>query len=68
MLAPGRGAIAMGARVSITRLDLTATALRAAAGREKDSAAARRMLALALVVCTENPIRVYRAIESANLA
>jgi hypothetical protein len=40
----------MGARVSITRLDLTATALRAAAGREKDSAAARRMLALALVL------------------
>jgi transposase len=41
---------AMGARISITRLDLTATALRAAAGREKDSAAARRMLALALVL------------------
>jgi len=40
----------MGARVSIIRLDLTATALRAAAGREKDSAAARRMLALALVL------------------
>jgi hypothetical protein len=50
MLAPWRGAVAMGAKVSITRLDLTATALRAAAGREKNSAAARRMLALALVL------------------
>jgi transposase len=40
----------MGAAVAITRLDLTATDLRAAAGREKDSSAARRILALALVL------------------
>ena len=32
------------------RLDLTATELRAAAGREKNGAAARRMLALAMVL------------------
>lgn len=40
----------MGAAVSITRLDLTAAQLRAAAGQEKDGAAARRILALALVL------------------
>ena len=40
----------MGARVLITRRDLTARELRRAAGAEKDGAAARRMLALALVV------------------
>jgi hypothetical protein len=39
----------MGAAVSITRLDLTASELRKAAIGEKDSAAARRILALALV-------------------
>ena len=37
----------MGAAVSITRLDLTASELRKAASGEKDSAAARRILALA---------------------
>ena len=40
----------MGAVVAITRLDLTASELRKAAQREKDSTAARRMLALALVL------------------
>ena len=40
----------MGAAVAITRLDLTASELRKAAQREKDSTAARRMLALALVL------------------
>lgn len=40
----------MGAAVAITRADLTASELRKAAQREKDSTAARRMLALALVL------------------
>ena len=40
----------MGAAVSITRRDLTALELRRAACGEKDGAAARRMLALALVL------------------
>jgi transposase len=40
----------MGAAVSITRRDLTALELRRAAGGEKDGSAARRMLALALVL------------------
>lgn len=40
----------MGAAVGITRFDLTATDLRAAAGREKEGSAARRMLALAMVI------------------
>ncbi len=40
----------MGAAVAITRLDLTAAELRAAAGREKDGSAARRMLAVAMVL------------------
>lgn len=40
----------MGAAVSITRLDLTAAELRAAVGREKDGSAARRMLAIAMVL------------------
>src|SRR5271163_3994074 len=40
----------MGAAVSITRLDLGASELRKAASGEKDSAAARRILALALVL------------------
>jgi len=40
----------MGAAVSITRLDLTASELRKAASGEKDGAAARRILALALVL------------------
>src|SRR5882762_7730200 len=50
MLALERGAASMGAAVSITRLDLTASELRKAASGEKDSAAARRILALALVL------------------
>src|ERR1035437_6212370 len=37
------------AAIVVTRSDLTAIELRAAAGREKDSAASRRMLALAMV-------------------
>src|ERR1700687_1478115 len=40
----------MGAAVSINRLDLTASELRKAASGEKNSAAARRTLALALVL------------------
>jgi transposase len=40
----------MGAAVAITRLDLTASELRKAAQREKDSTAARRILAVALVL------------------
>ena len=36
--------------VAITRTELDAAGLRAAAGRSKDVAAARRMLALALVM------------------
>ena len=40
----------MGVAVSITRLDLTASELRKAASGEKDGAAARRILALALVL------------------
>ncbi|GLR89722.1 hypothetical protein [Bradyrhizobium iriomotense] len=40
----------MGAAVAISRFDLTAPELRKAAQREKDSTAARRMLALALVL------------------
>ena len=40
----------MGAAVPITRLDLTAQELRKAASAEKDGAAARRILALALVL------------------
>lgn len=38
------------AAVEIVRLDLDATGLRRAAGRSRDAAAARRMLALALVL------------------
>ena len=40
----------MSAAVKITRLDLTASELRMAASREKDGAAARRLLALAMVL------------------
>src|SRR5665647_1228383 len=50
MLALERGARSMGGAVRITRRDLTAKDLRAAAGREKDGSAARRMLALAMVL------------------
>jgi transposase len=44
------GAVSMGAGVAITRLDLTASELRAAARRAGDVAAARRMLCLAMVL------------------
>src|SRR5450756_603625 len=50
MLALERGAASMGAAVAITRLDVTAAQLRAAAGREKDGSAARRMLAIAMIL------------------
>lgn len=40
----------MGAVVGITRRDLTAEGLRGAAARERDGAASRRMLAIALVL------------------
>src|SRR5258706_2147521 len=51
----------MGAAVSITRLDLTASELRKAASGEKDSAAARRILALALVLdgVDRKPIEIW---------
>jgi hypothetical protein len=45
MLALREGAASMGAVVAITRLDIMALDLRAAAGEEKDGSAARRMLA-----------------------
>ena len=38
------------AGIAITRRELTAVELRAAAGRTKDARAARRMLAIALVL------------------
>ena len=38
------------AGIAITRRELTATELRAAAGRTKDSRAVRRILAIALVL------------------
>ena len=44
----------MGMSISITRQDMTAAELRAAASREKNSRAARRMLALALVLDGSN--------------
>src|SRR5260370_20515663 len=50
MLASWRGAASMRAGIAITRLDLTASGLRAAARRAKDGAAARRMLCLAMVL------------------
>ena len=40
----------MMAGIDITRLDLSATELRAAAGKTKDARAARRMLGIALVL------------------
>jgi transposase len=40
----------MAAAIAITRLDLSASTLRAPAGKEKNGAAARRMLALAMVL------------------
>ena len=40
----------MGQRIVIERRDLTAAGLRKAASREKDGSAARRILALALVL------------------
>ena len=43
------------AGIAITRRELTASQLRAAAGRTKDARAARRMLAIALVL--EGPPR-----------
>src|SRR4029077_19908056 len=45
-----KGAASMGVAVSITRRELTASELRKAASGEKNSAAARRILALALVL------------------
>src|SRR5258706_15190612 len=50
MLAHERGAASMGGAVAITRVNLTAAELRAAAGRKKDGSAARRMVALAMVL------------------
>src|ERR1700687_3106666 len=50
MLALERGAASMGGAVRIIRLDLTGKELRAAAGREEGGLAARRMLALAMVL------------------
>src|SRR3990172_13341748 len=44
------GGASMGAAIAIARGDMTAAELRAAVGRERDGSAARRMLALALVL------------------
>ena len=43
------------AGIAITQRELTATDLRAAAGRSKDTRAARRMLAIALVLAGVGP-------------
>jgi transposase len=50
----------MGKAVAITRLDLTCSDLRAAAAREKNAAAARRTLALALVLDGANRTHAAR--------
>src|SRR5260370_1615250 len=50
MVACWRGAASMRAGIAITRLDLTASGLRAAARRAKNVSAARRMLCLAMVL------------------
>src|SRR5260370_24067492 len=50
MLASWRGAASMRAGIAITRLDLTASGLRAAARRAKNVSTARRMLCLAMVL------------------
>src|SRR5271163_2113912 len=47
--------------VAITRVDLDASGLRAAAARSKDAAASRRMLALALVLEGRNRTEAARA-------
>jgi len=47
--------------IAITRTDLDARGLRAAAARAKDAAAARRMLALALVLEGRNRTEAARA-------
>jgi hypothetical protein len=52
--------------VAITRTELDAAALRAAAARSKDTAAARRMLALALVmegVASNPPVALTKTVE-----
>src|SRR5258707_4562882 len=55
MLASWRGAASMRAGIAITRLDLTASGLRAAARRAKNVSTARRMLCLAIVLDGADP-------------
>ena len=56
-----------GGAVAITRVDLTAAELRAAAGREKNGSAARRMLALPMVLdgetADERELKGIRIVE-----
>ena len=51
----------MVAAVAISRLDMDAAGLRRAAGRERDAAASRRMLALALVLEGQSRTEAARA-------
>jgi transposase len=51
----------MVAAVAITRTELDAAGLRRAAGRERDAAASRRMLALALVLAGQSRTEAARA-------
>ena len=51
----------MVAAVAISRTDLDAAGLRRAAGRERDAAASRRMLALALVLEGQSRTEAARA-------
>jgi len=55
----------MAAAIAITRLDLSASELRAAAGKEKNGGAARRMLALAL--CWKGPTGRPRRTRAAGI-
>ncbi|WP_218128009.1 hypothetical protein [Belnapia rosea] len=57
----GRAEAAMVAAVAISRTDLDAAGLRRAAGGERDAAASRRMLALALVLEGQSRTEAARA-------
>ena len=56
----------MMAGIEITRLELTATDLRKAAGKSRDAKASRRMLALALALVLEGVDRM-RAAENCGM-
>jgi hypothetical protein len=57
----------MGAAVAIRRLDMTASALRAAASREKDGAAARR-ISTVFRGCASEPYRAANLVVSSKTA